>query len=223
MHEKAQTELSKTKNYVKKLLPRHQPKSILKNGRPDKKKAQQYFSQKDFENDVGVGQHGHLSYQASCVKLRRVVISIIACHRLKKLVTRKTAVCLDEAELHRVIATVTSDRAGQPLSTEMANTIFLRLVSSTLSPRGPKDQDLSIFNCNRFESLTSLLRVGLSNIKSELARSQGKQSLGQDPASTAPESVRRLFEGASTVIKRCALLVKSNMSLREEELSVAKE
>ena len=43
MLNKAHQDLTKAREYVKKLLPRHQPKSILKKGSGKRKKSVHYF------------------------------------------------------------------------------------------------------------------------------------------------------------------------------------
>ena len=48
MLKKAQDDLSKARDYMRKLLPRHQPKSILKvKNNMSRKNPQSYFIQKD--------------------------------------------------------------------------------------------------------------------------------------------------------------------------------
>ena len=104
---KAQADLKKASEYVKKLLPRQQPKSILKKGHGRRKKSVHYFEQQDSDEEetardsvkmstLGDTTSGHLGYEATCMKLRRSVIMIIACNRLRKLSTRQSQTVMEE-------------------------------------------------------------------------------------------------------------------------------
>ena len=100
MLDKANHNLTKAREYVKKLLPRHQPKSILKNTKKGSKKKDDqnnlYYEQHDSDdethaNSIDTTPGGHLSYESTCLKLRRSVIMIIACNRLRKATNRSSA------------------------------------------------------------------------------------------------------------------------------------
>ena len=119
------------------------------------------------------------------MKLRRSVIMIIACNRLKKLSSKLESSSqgitahLDQEDIHKCVTSITSQRNAMPLSPEMADTLFTQLCQS-VGPSGlpssrsnsspstrllSQQPNLSIFNCRRFESVIHLLSIGLQNIK----------------------------------------------------------
>ena len=53
---------------------------------------------------------GHLGYEATCMKLRRTVIMIIACNRLKKLSTRQTQTVIEEEQIHKCFSNITGHK-----------------------------------------------------------------------------------------------------------------
>lgn len=83
-----------------------------------------YEQQNDSDEEDCSGGTGNLSYEATCVKLRRSVIMIIAINRMKKLATKQSSTCLDEEDIHKCVTTITSHKSTQPLNAEMTEALF---------------------------------------------------------------------------------------------------
>ena len=77
---------------------------------------------------------GHLSYEATCMKLRRSVIMIIACNRMKKLAKKQTSTALEEEEINKCVTIVTAHKSAQPLNAEIAEALFTELASASFGP-----------------------------------------------------------------------------------------
>ena len=81
-----------------------------------------------------------MSYEATCMKLRRSVIMIIACNRLKKLATKQTSTVLEDEDIHKCVSSITANKSAKPLNAEMAEAIFTNLASSSIGPSGGPGQ-----------------------------------------------------------------------------------
>ena len=225
MLSKAQMDLQKARDYMRKLLPRHQPKSILKtNGA--KKHPTSYFTQKDCQ-DVPE-EPRILTYQSKCVKLRRCVIAIIAANRLTRMGTRVHQTQLDEGEIDWVISAFSSTRSkSQPSLKALLSDQFIS--GGSLSAR-PMTQSYSIFNNCKYESMLQLLQIGLQNISQVLTSAHtasrstiDKNAVDDNNEPTLPKELRKLFLTSISKVKDVALMAKANMVLREEELHQSKE
>ena len=169
------------------------------------------------------------------MKLRRSVIMIIACNRMKKLAAKQTSTALEEEEIHKCVTIVTAHKSAQPLNAEMAEAIFTELASASFGPTGgpnggsngpiprlQNQQSLSIFNCRRFDGLLQMLSVGLQNIKL-LIPSALKANSSDCDFDNIPAVMTRVFVSDSHMTKRIALKIRANLVRREDEYVQCRE
>ena len=168
------------------------------------------------------------------MKLRRSVIMIIACNRMKKLAKKQTSTALEEEDIHKCVTIVTNHKSAQPLNAEMAEAIFTELASASFGPAGglngsngpiprlQNQQSLSIFNCRRFDSVLQMLSVGLQNIKL-LIPSVLKANSKEYDFENIPAVMTRVFQGEVHIAKRLALQIRADLVRREDEYVLCRE